>query len=201
MFIVFEGIPKCGKTTQITRLIEWLKDNTRVKLYKTGEPQDPDLARLIQEAKATPIRELDLRMQDRKEHFKYILKPMLDCGFWVFSDGFALRDVAHFGYGDGLDIPRINRLSESATEGLKPDLTIVLDCCIENAIDRGIEFEHNRIYLEKIRMGYLEVARKKGYTIVNGNLHEDAVFNRIKDTVIQFLPEEDREFIGVKLFV
>ncbi len=200
MFIVFEGISKCGKSTQISRLIRWLS-SAKIKTYQTEEPHGKEFKRLIKEAKHAPDRELDLRIQDRKEHSKYIIKPWLDCGFWIISERFVLRDVVHFGCGNELDIPRIYQLNEKATEGLKPDLTIVLDCYVENAINRGIELKYNRIYLEKIRLSYLKLAGQNGYTIIDGNQSENKVFSVIRDVVMPFVPEECKEFMGVKLFV
>ena len=91
------------------------------------------------EEKEEKQRKEDLLIEDRREHCKFIVKPMLDCGFWVFCDRFTPSTLAYQGYGHGLDLPRIERVNNDATGGLKPDLTIILDCFVENAISRKTE--------------------------------------------------------------
>lgn len=203
-FIAFEGIDGSGKSTQISMLIEWLKTNTKVKLYRTEEPFDKKTKKQLKETHFTPVRQLDLLIEDRREHCKFIVKPMLDCGFWVFCDRFTPSTLAYQGYGHGLDLPRIERLNNDATRGLKPDLTIILDCFVENAISRKTEpldcMEVDRPFLERVRLGYLELAGQYGWTIVNTNQPQERVFEEIKKLIIPMIPEEDREHLKTKLF-
>lgn len=203
-FIVLEGIDGSGKSTQITMLIEWLKINTKVKLYRTEEPFDKKIRKQLKETHYTPVRQLDLLLEDRKEHCKYIIKPMLDCGFWVFCDRYSPSTLAYQGYGHGLDIPRIERLDLEATEGLKPDLTIILDCFVENAIQRKAEpldcMENDRPFLERVRLGYLELAGEHGWSIIDASQDKQAVFEEVKKLIIPLIPEEDRECMKARLF-
>ena len=203
-FIVIDGIDGSGKGTILTRLIEWLKINTKIKLYRTEEPFDKKTRKQLKETNFTPVRQLDLLIEDRREHCKFIVKPMLDCGFWVFCDRFTPSTLAYQGYGHGLDIPRIQRLNSEATEGLKPDLTIILDCFVENALSRKTEpldcMENDRPFLERVRLGYLELAGQHGWTVIDANQSEDLVFEEIKKLIIPLIPEEDREYLKARLF-
>lgn len=203
-FIVIDGIDGSGKGTILTRLIEWLKINTKVKLYRTEEPFDKKTRKQLKETHFTPVRQLDLLIEDRREHCKFIIKPMLDCGFWVFCDRFTPSTLAYQGYGHGLDIPHVQRLNDEATEGLKPDLTIILDCFVENALSRKTEpldyMESDRPFLERVRLGYLELAGQYGWTVIDANQSEDRVFEEVKKLIIPLIPEEDREYLKARLF-
>lgn len=203
-FIVIDGIDGSGKTSLLTRLMEWLKINTKIKLYRTDEPFDKKVKKQLKETHFTPVRQLDLLIEDRREHCKFIIKPMLDCGFWVFCDRYTPSTLAYQGYGHGLDLPRIERLNEEATGGLKPDMTIILDCLVENAISRKTEpldcMEIDRPHLECVRLGYLELAGQHGWTIVDGNQSQDAVFEEVKRLIVPLVPEEDREYLKARLF-
>ena len=203
-FIVFEGIDGSGKSTQISMLIEWLKINTKVKLYRTEEPFDKKTKKQLKETHFTPVRQLDLLIEDRREHCKFIIKPMLDCGFWVFCDRYSPSSLAYQGYGHGLDLSYIERLNDDATGGLKPDLTIILDCFVENAISRKTEpldyMEVDRPFLERVRLGYLELAGQYGWTIVDANQPQERVFEEVKKLIVPMIPEEDREYLKARLF-
>lgn len=203
-FIVIDGIDGSGKGTILTRLIEWLKINTKIKFYRTEEPFDKKTRKQLKETHFTPVRQLDLLIEDRREHCRFIVKPMLDCGFWVFCDRFTPSTLAYQGYGHGLDIPRIQRLNSEATEGLKPDLTIILDCFVENALSRKTEpldcMESDRPFLERVRLGYLELAGQNGWTVIDANQSEDLVFEEVKKLIVPMIPEEDREYLKARLF-
>lgn len=204
MLIVFDGIDGSGKSSLLTLLIEWLKINTKIKLYRTEEPFDKKVRQKLKTTHLSPLHQLDLLLEDRREHCKYIIKPMLECGFWVFCDRFTPSTLAYQGYGHGLDLPRIERLNDEATEGLKPDLTIILDCFVENAIKRKSEpldcMEVDRPFLERVRLGYLELAGQHGWSIIDANQDKQAVFEEIKKLVVPLIPEEDRECMKARLF-
>lgn len=207
MFIAFEGIRKSGKTTQLNKLVEWLKVNTKIKLYKTEEPFGRDTIRQLNECHYSGSRQLDLILADRKDHIKYVILPTMDCFYWVFCENFLLSTVANQGYGHGLDIPRIYRLNAEMIGDFKPDLTIVLDCFIDEAVTRNRRQrafkdyqDLDLVFLDKARLGYLEEAGKQGYTLVDGNREEDVVFEEIKELILPLLPEEEKGKIAAKLF-
>lgn len=203
-FIVLDGIDGSGKTSLLTLLMEWLKINTKIKLYRTEEPFDRKIRQRLKTTQFTPVHQLDLLLEDRREHCQYTIRPMIDCGFWVFCDRYSASTLAYQGYGHGLDIPRIERLDREATEGLKPDMTIILDCLVENAIKRKIEpldyMEVDRPFLERVRLGYLELAGQHSWSVIDANQPQEQVFEEVKKLVLPLVPEEEQEGIKAKIF-
>ena len=171
LFITFEGGDGCGKTTQIKLLDEYL----RAKGYKTlltREPGAKGLGEKIREillnydGEVSPRCESFLFLADRAQNVDCIIRPALAEGTIVICDRHTDSSVAYQGYGRGLDIDRIKKLNALATDGLVPDLTIVLDVDVETSQARvgsvkdrmesaGVEF------FERVRNGYLEIAKQE----------------------------------------
>ena len=171
LFITFEGGDGCGKTTQIKLLDEYL----RAKGYKTlltREPGAKGLGEKIREillnydGEVSPRCESFLFLADRAQNVDCIIRPALAEGTIVICDRHTDSSVAYQGYGRGLDIDRIKKLNALATDGLVPDLTIVLDVDVETSQTRvgsvkdrmesaGVEF------FERVRNGYLEIAKQE----------------------------------------
>ena len=171
MFITFEGGDGCGKTTQIELLDEYLR-NKGYKTLLTREPGSKGLGIKLREillnydGEVSPTCESFLFLADRAQHVDCIIKPALKEGVIVLCDRHTDSTVAYQGYGRGLDLEQIHRLNTIATNGLKPDLTIVLDVDVETSQARvgkekdrmesaGIEF------FEKVRRGFLEIAKQE----------------------------------------
>ena len=171
MFITFEGGDGCGKTTQIELLDEYLR-NKGYKTLLTREPGSKGLGIKLREillnydGEVSPTCESFLFLADRAQHVDCIIKPALKEGVIVLCDRHTDSTVAYQGYGRGLDLEQIHRLNTIAINGLKPDLTIVLDVDVETSQARvgkekdrmesaGIEF------FEKVRRGFLEIAKQE----------------------------------------
>ena len=171
LFITFEGADGCGKTTQIELLDKFLKEKGYDTLL-TREPGAKGLGVKLREillnydGEVSPQCESFLFLADRAQHIDCIIKPALKEGKIILCDRHTDSTVAYQGYGRGLDINRINFLNDIATNGLKPDLTIVFDVDVETSMKRvgkekdrmesaGIEF------FNKVRQGYLELAKKE----------------------------------------
>lgn len=171
LFITFEGGDGCGKTTQLNLLDKYLK----TKGYKTlitREPGSKGLCEKIREillnydGNVSPQCESFLFLADRAQNVDCIVKPAVEGGYFVLCDRHTDSSVAYQGYGRGLDIERINKFNNIATNGVKPDLTIVFDIDVDTAMSRvgkekdrmesaGIEF------FKRVREGYLEIAKKE----------------------------------------
>jgi len=181
MFITFEGIEGSGKTTQIVRLYEFLKKSGR-DCVMTREPGGTAIGRKIrailldpQSAAMDPITELLLYTADRVQHANEILLPLLSVGKTVLCDRYFDATIAYQGYARGLDIELINRLHQSLLQGLKPDVTILLDLEPEKGLSRawrqlnsGMRVENERRFEEEalafhrqVREGYLVLARNE----------------------------------------
>lgn len=171
LFITFEGADGCGKTTQMELLAEYLKNNEKDVLL-TREPGSKGLGEKVREILLNyegPVSdrcESFLFLADRAQNIDIIVNPAVSQGKIVLCDRHIDSTVAYQGYGRGLDIERINKLNDIATNGKKPDLTFVFDIDVETSMKRvgkekdrmesaGIDF-HNRV-----RKGYLELAKQE----------------------------------------
>ncbi|MQY59886.1 MAG: dTMP kinase, partial [Clostridia bacterium] len=129
MFISFEGIDKSGKGTQISLLVDYLKEK-KYEVLPTCEPGGTrlgkEIERILLESSLGRIggtAELFLYLADRSEHVKKVIKPALKKYEIVISDRFADASLAYQGYGRGLDIHWIDELNKRATQGIYPELT------------------------------------------------------------------------------
>ena len=132
-FITFEGGEGCGKSTQIKCLKEAL-EKEGVAVVLTREPGGTWLSEEIrhlikdQETDAPCDRsELLLFLAARAQLVKNVIRPALEAGKWVLSDRFSDSTLAYQGYGRGLPLGDLRRMNDFACNGLKPDLTLLLD--------------------------------------------------------------------------
>ena len=208
MFITFEGIEGCGKTTQIHRLVKRLR-RQGIPLITTLEPGGTKIGRHIRQIlldsrnrNLSPLAELILYAADRTQHVEEIIKPALDQGNWVICDRFFDATMAYQGAGRGQDMELIHVLNEKATQGIRPDITFLLDCPVEIGLERAIRrnkaaahrgqdrFEREAMdFHREVRRGYLGLARKnkKRFRIVDATLAEEEVEQRIFKHIEPFL--------------
>lgn len=132
-FITFEGGEGCGKSTQVRRLKEALESRGKEVLL-TREPGgtwlSEEIRRLIkdQETDAPCDRaELLLFLAARAQLVRHVIEPALAAGKWVVSDRFSDSTLAYQGYGRGLPLEVVRAANDFACEGLKPDLTLLLE--------------------------------------------------------------------------
>jgi dTMP kinase len=125
---VFEGLDGVGKSTHAARLAE------RLGAVLTREPGGTAIGGRIREllldratTGLTPRSEALLMAADRAQHVAERVRPALAAGHHVVADRYLYSSVAYQGYGRGLCPEEIGRLSEWATEGLRPDLVLLLD--------------------------------------------------------------------------
>lgn len=180
MFISFEGIDKGGKSTQISLLVDYLKEK-KYEVLPTCEPGGTRLGKEIERillgssvGQISDKAELFLYLADRSEHVKKVIKPLFKKDKIVISDRFADASIAYQGYGRGLDIHWIDELNKRATQGISPELTFLLDMSPELASKRSKEkdrIENEEIaFHQRVRQGYLEIARlhPNRVKIING---------------------------------
>ena len=132
-FITFEGGEGCGKSTQITRLKEAL-EREGVEVVLTREPDgtwlSEEIRHLIKDQMTDPPcdrSELLLFLAARAQLVKNVIRPALEVGKWVLSDRFSDSTLAYQGYGRGLPLGDLRQMNDFACDGLKPDLTLLLD--------------------------------------------------------------------------
>jgi len=198
MFITFEGIEGSGKSTQAKLLVDFLlKKGYRTTL--TREPGENLLGNLIRrvlledEIELDPLAELFLFCADRSQHVRDFIRPRLSSEKIVVCDRFTDSTVVYQGYGRGLNMEFVKSVCDAASLGLKPDLTILLDCPVKVGLSRltgrgkktkmdtePIEFH------EKIREGYLKLAEKEPERIkvIDASRSEDKVWEDVKRIVL-----------------
>ena len=199
LFITFEGADGCGKTTQINMLKNYL-ENQGYQVVLTREPGAKGLGEKVREillnyeGTVSDRCESFLFLADRAQNIDIIVNPAVNEGKIVLCDRHIDSTVAYQGYGRGLDIGRIKMLNNIATNGRKPDLTIVFDIDVETSMQRvgknkdrmesaGTEF-HNRV-----RDGYLKIAKEEPERIkvVNSIQTVNDVFEEVKKIVNKYL--------------
>lgn len=171
LFITFEGPDGCGKTTQMKLLAEYFEKKGK-EVVLTREPGGKGLGEKVRgillnyDGEVSDRCESFLFLADRAQNIDIIVNPAVKEGKIVLCDRHIDSTVAYQGYGRGLNIDRINMLNNLATNGKKPDLTLVFDVDVETSMKRvgkekdrmesaGIDF-HNRV-----RKGYLELAKQE----------------------------------------
>jgi dTMP kinase len=133
LFITFEGIDGCGKSTQIDLLAGELRRRA-LDVVVTREPGGTVIGEAVRDVLVSdasvniaPKAELLLIVGARAQHVAGLIKPALEAGQVVLSDRYTDSTVAFQGHGRGLDLEMIDRLNSFATGGLQPDVTIVFD--------------------------------------------------------------------------
>src|SRR5262249_27451059 len=172
-FITFEGIDGCGKSTQLRMLASALRMQG-LKVVTTREPGGTTLGQRLRAAlldvdeQVDPLAELLVFAADRAQHVRQHLRPALATNHVVLSDRYADATVAYQGAGRGFDPRLIKEIVELATEGLKPDLTLIFDLSVAESIARtkrrAEAKKKDRLDIEdpdfhgRVRNAYLEIA-------------------------------------------
>jgi len=174
LFVTFEGIDGCGKTTQVTAL----RDSLEAKGAKVIVIREPGATFIGEKIRSILLDNANSGMSSETEVLLYeaaraqivseVIRPALLAGKVVICDRFYDSSVAYQGYARGLPLESIDSLNQFATGGLEPDLTFLLDLPAEAAMERMNvrEGSHDRLeieglgFMEKVRAGYLELAGK-----------------------------------------
>lgn len=196
MLIAFEGGEGSGKSTQATKLAEWLSERG-VPVVATHEPGATDFGVRIRgilldspDGSLTPRAEALLFAADRAHHVDTVIRPALDRGDVVITDRYVDSSLAYQGAGRSLSVEDVRRLSRWATDGLRPDLTILLDLDPEIGLERAKASGRGQDRLEResldfhrrVRQGFrsLAGAAPDRYLVVDANRHPDAVATMIR---------------------
>ena len=132
IFLSFEGGDGVGKSTQSLLLSEWLGEVTGRQVVRTFEPGDTELGaelrRLVLHGEdMDPRTEALIYAADRAHHVATVVRPALGRGDVVITDRYIDSSVAYQAGGRALGEDEVERLSLWATDGLLPDVTILLD--------------------------------------------------------------------------
>ena len=193
LFIVFEGGEGCGKSTQTRALCRRLsRDGFGAVL--TREPGGTRLGERVRhhlkrtgEAQISPLAELFLIATARAQLVSEIIRPELERGRTVICDRFTPSTLAYQGYGRGLDTEAIRDVNDIATDGISPDLIVLLDMPVEAGLSRKKSRERDRFESEslafhsRVRRGYLDLAKAdpRRWLVVDGLLPKKAIESTI----------------------
>ena len=167
-FITFEGVEGAGKTTQVHRLADALGPNVVLTREPGGTPVAERIRDLFLTSDGiTAVTELLLIAAARAQHVDELIRPALEANQIVICDRFIDATVAYQGYRGGIDLELIHRLNQTATGGLKPDLTFVLDLPPEIGLQRQQQGRTHRDRLDrepleshhKVQAGYLAAVK------------------------------------------
>jgi dTMP kinase len=164
LFISLEGVDGSGKSTQARLLVEALGEET----VAIREPGGTDAAERIRDLLADPgvelepLAELMLFCAARADLTERVIRPALEAGRTVVSDRFSDSSVAYQGAARGLGVGEVIGLCDTATDGLWPDLTLLLKVDPELGLGRadgGDRFESEGLELQRaVAEAYEEIA-------------------------------------------
>ena len=204
LFITLEGLDGAGKTTQLHKTAELLRQQG-YEVVESREPGGTELAEkvraLVLDA-ALPLNNTTqtlLYLAARSEHVDKLLRPALEAGKIVLCDRFSDSTLAYQGLAAGKTIDELTdlrQLNAFATEGLAPDLTLVLDgdpkLLLKRRDARGVtdRYEEQGLELQyKLRSAFAALAKAEPERmhIINAEGSEAAVSAAIMDVIGEFL--------------
>jgi len=199
IFITFEGIDGCGKSTQCEMLKEYLKENNKDFVF-VREPGGTVIGERIREilldkknSQMTARTELLLFEAARAQITDEVIKPALEEGKIVLCDRFFDSSSAYQGMARGMGMDFVAGLNMAATGGLKPDVTFFFDISAEEALERrgkrgeasdrielaGLKFQ------EDVRRGYIELAKDSDGRVITIDATKgiDEIFEVVKSSL------------------
>ena len=207
MFISFEGIDFCGKSTQVEMLRRYLTEKEK-KVEVIREPGGTDISETVRNIlldkkhnKMFMETEIFLFSAARAQLVREKIRPYIADGIYVISDRFHDSTTAYQGYGRGISIDTVEHINNLAVGDTIPDITFIIDIPVEAAQSRKekrsggsldrIEMTEGGFY-ERVRQGYLKIARRgERFRVIDGTMTENQIHKLIVDE-IEVL--EKREF-------
>lgn len=197
LFITFEGGDGAGKTTQSELLAGWLEARGH-EVMRTREPGGTPLGVRVRELLlhgGDEIGEVNARAEallyaaDRAQHIAHVVRPAIDRGAVVVQDRYIDSSLAYQGAGRVLDVTEVRSISEWATGGLWPHLTVLLDASTELAAQRRalrgggadrLEAEAAEFHAA-VRSGFLALAQSDPdrYLVLDASLPAAELHSRV----------------------
>lgn len=199
MFITFEGIDFCGKSTQVELLKNHLiKKNKLVEIIR--EPGGTEISEKLREVLLDKKHyhmfmetEIFLFSASRAQLVREKIRPCLMKGVYVISDRFHDSTTAYQGFGRGIDINTVEHINKLAIGKTVPDITFFIDIPVKVAEDRKkikmntdldrIEISDS-VFFEKVRNGYLKLAETEArFRIIDGTQNIEEIHNEITNEI------------------
>ena len=196
LLVTFEGGEGSGKSTQIEKLADFLRDQGHA-VVTAREPGTTQVGEAVREVllrtgpdDLAPESELALFLAARAQLAAEVVRPALEAGKIVLLDRFGDSSVAYQGYGRGLDRERVAEMNAFFTGWMEPDVTVLIDVPVEASRERskahadrieraGDEFHH------RVRQGYREIAMNESerFVVLDGTDSIETVQSAIRDLV------------------
>ncbi len=202
MFITFEGIDFCGKSTQVELLKNYLISQNK-KVHIIREPGGTEISEKIREILLDKKNnamvmetEIFLFSASRAQLVREVIRQYLDNGYYVISDRFHDSSTAYQGYGRGLQVEAIKQINNIAIGETIPDITFFIDIPNNVASDRKAkksDLNLDRIevsddlFFERVREGYLSLAEsEKRFRVIDGTESIEKINEQIINEIITF---------------
>ncbi|WP_033420136.1 dTMP kinase [Nesterenkonia alba] len=205
LFVALEGGEATGKTTQIGLLRKWLQACGR-HVVTTREPGGTAIGERIRpllldhgQGEVDPRTEALLFAASRAAHVRQLIRPALSRGEVVLCDRYVDSSLAYQGVGRGLGIEEVAQINRWATEGLTPDLTVVLDVDPEisrrrrahrdgGAVGDRIESADNAFH-SRLRQAFLDRAEAapERYLVLDAAVDAQSIQQRIRTRLAKLL--------------
>lgn len=205
MFITFEGIDFCGKSTQVQLLKDYFERKGKsVKVIR--EPGGTEISEKIRDIlldkknnKMFMETELLLFSASRAQLVRQKIIPFIKQGVIVISDRFHDSSTAYQGFGRGIPIDSVLNLHKLAIGDTIPNITFIIDIPVEIAIKRKSDKTHQELdrievsandFFEKVRNGYLTLAKnEKRFRVIDGT----QTIETIHKLIINYIEELERK--------
>ena len=203
LFVTFEGIEGCGKSTQVQLASTWL-DKQNIPHLVTREPGGTQIGTEIRKillsektVELQPVAEALLYLADRFQHIVEVIRPALDSGKIVLADRYHDSTVAYQGYGRGIPVQWIENIWVGSHGALIPDLTILLDLDPQIGLQRSLEklrargldesrFEKEALEFHvRVREGFLKLAEldPKRFKVINASQSTEKLHRQIVESL------------------
>lgn len=202
MFITFEGIEGSGKTTQSIILKEYLEKQGYPVIH-TRNPGGTDLGTKIRELvlhhQTFPITELLLFLADRNQHVNQVIRPALQQNKIVICDRYYHSTFAYQAGGRHIDSEAIHYINDLAIEGIRPDITFLIDIPVEMGLKRAKSRNQELDKIEKsgldfhysVRNTFLKMAENDSIMAkIEGNLSPDLIHQEIIKILMDRFPNK-----------
>ncbi len=206
MFITFEGIDFCGKSTQVELLKKYLLEkNKEVEIIR--EPGGTDISEIIRPIlldkkhnKMFMETEIFLFSAARAQLVREKIRPYLDQNYFVISDRFHDSTTAYQGYGRGISLELVKHINSLAIGDTIPDITFFIDIPVEEAEKRkklknSVHLDRietsNSDFFNRVRNGYISISEKeKRFIRINGSKTIKEIHLEIVKEILLFEKKE-----------
>lgn len=209
--ISFEGGEACGKSTQIKKFQEYLKDK-QIDFVCTREPGGTELGEqirnLLLHSKGNMSAETEFLLfsASRAKLIEDVVKPALESGKLVVMDRYFDSSYTYQGYAGNLDLQDLKNITDFAIKGVVPDITFLLDISFEDGMKRKNSDENlknldrieakGKVYHDKVRQGYLNLARAnpERICVIDASKSIEEVFENIKTQFENRITKQNQNF-------